>query len=337
VVIMLAFVVAGVVLTAQGRIPPQPPYPPPVGQVVTLDPALDRVVSSTAVVEKVAGGLGFAEGPLWTRDNALLVSDLPANAIMRVAAGRQPVVFRKPSGYTGSEQRAAASHIGSNGLTYDQEGRLIVAEHGDRRVTRIEAIGQVTVLADRYEGKRLNSPNDVVVKSDGSIYFTDPPYGLQAQLKDPAKELPFSGIYRIANGKLLLLAQDLAFPNGLGFSPDERFLYVASSESAKRLWMRYEVRADGSLGPGSVFYDASGEAGQGVPDGLKVDESGNLFATGPGGVVIISPAGRMLGRIELPEVPANVAWGDAGKTLYITARTSVYRVRVITGGKRPCC
>lgn len=324
-------------VTAQKRIPPQPPSPPPVGRVVKLDPALDGAVSLHAVVEKVAEGFGFVEGPVWTKDNTLLFSDLPANAVMRLAPGRQAEVFRRPSGYTGSETRPKGSHIGSNGLTFDREGRLILAEHGDRRVTRLEKSGLITVLADRYDGKRLNSPNDVVVKSDGSIYFTDPPYGLPGQLTDPAKELPYSGVYRIVDGKVQLLAQDLPFPNGLAFSPDERYLYVASSDNAKRLWMRYDVRADGSLGAGSVFYDVAGETAAGLPDGLKVDAAGNLFATGPGGVVIISPAGRLLGRIEMPESPANVGWGDDGRTLYMTARTSVYRVPVVRGGKRPCC
>jgi gluconolactonase len=247
-------------------------------------------------------------------------------------------VFRQPSGYTGADTRPPGSHVGSNGLTFDREGRLLVAEHGDRRVSRIDASGQRTTIAERYDGKRLNSPNDVVVKSDGSIYFTDPPYGLPRQAQDPGKELPFSGVYRLANGQVQLLAQDLTFPNGLGFSPDEKYLYVANSDPMNRIWMRYEVRGDGTLAPGSVFYDASSESARGIPDGLKIDAAGNLLATGPGGVMIISPAGRLLGRIELPEGPANVGFGDAdGRSLYMTARTSVYRIRLAAGGKRPCC
>jgi gluconolactonase len=325
-------VCASLSIVAQG-----PQAPPATGRVVTLDPALDAVVAASAVIEKIAGGFGFVEGPVWTRDNALLFSDIPANAIMRLVPGGQATVFRQPSGYTGSEVRKAGSHIGSNGLTLDREGRVIVAEHGDRRLTRVDAKGQVTLLADRYDGKRLNSPNDVVVRSDGAIYFTDPPYGLPGQAKDPGKELPFSGIYRLSNPTVQLLAQDLPFPNGLGFSPDERYLYVANSDPARRVWMRYGVRPDGTLDAGSVFYDASAEAARGIPDGLKIDVAGNLFATGPGGVMIISAGGRLIGRIEVPEPPANVAWGDDGKTLYMTARTSVYRVRVLSGGKRPCC
>jgi gluconolactonase len=316
---------------AQG--PPQGPQG--TSRVVRLDPRLDALVSVDATVEKVAGGFGFVEGPVWTREGALLFSDLPANAIMKLTPGGEPVVFRQPSGYTGTETRRPGSHIGSNGLTLDRDGRLLVAEHGDRRVTRLEPDGRVTVVAERYDGKRLNSPNDVAVRSDGSIYFTDPPYGLPQQAKDPARELPFSGIYRVADGTVQLLAQDLSFPNGLGFSPDERYLYVANSDPARRIWMRYAVGASGSLGTGELFYDASAEQARGIPDGLTIDAAGNLFATGPGGVLIISPAGTLLGRIELPESPANAAWGDDGKTLYVTARTSVYRVRTLAGGKLP--
>lgn len=313
---------------AQG--PPQTP-----GRVVKLDPALDAIVAENAAVEKVAGGFGFVEGPVWTRDGALLFSDIPANTIMRLVPGQDATVFLKPAGYTGTEPRTPGSHFGSNGLTFDRQGRLLVAEHGDRRISRLDANGTRIVIADKWDGKRLNSPNDLVVRSDGAIYFTDPPYGLPQQAKDPGKEIPFSGIYRLADGKVQLLAQDLAFPNGLGFSPDEKMLHVANSEQGRRVWMRYEVKADGTLGGGTVFYDANAEPGRGIPDGLKIDTAGNLFGTGPGGVMIISPAGKLLGRIEVPEQPANVAWGDDGRTLYITARTSVYRVKVVSGGQRP--
>jgi gluconolactonase len=310
---------------------------PTAPRIVRMDPALDAIVSSSATIERVAGGFGFVEGPVWTRDGALLFSDLPANAIMRMTRDGMAAVFRKPSGYTGTETRAPGSHIGSNGLTLDREGRLIVAEHGDRRVSRLGPGDQVTILADRYDGKRLNSPNDVVVRRDGSIYFTDPPYGLPRQAQDPGKELPFSGIYRLADGKVVLLAQELPFPNGLGFSPDERILYVGNGDPMLRIWMRYEVKADGTLATGSVFYDATGDAARGIPDGLKLDTAGNLVATGPGGVLIMSPAGTLLGRIELPEPAANVGWGEDGRTLYITARTSVYRASFLKGGPRPCC
>jgi gluconolactonase len=313
----------------------QTPGPSPsfgAGRVVKLDPALDTIVPATAVIEKMAGGFGFAEGPVWSRDGALLFSDIPGNAIHRLK-GTDISVLRKPI-FEGTDFKPGF-HIGSNGLTLDREGRLIIAEHGNRRVTRLERNGQLTVLADKYEGKRLNSPNDLAIRSDGSMYFTDPPYGLPGQDKDPAKELPFSGVYRLADGKLQLLTNELTRPNGIAFSPDERYLYVANSDNAKRLWMRYEVRTDGTLGAGSVFYDLAAEPLRGIPDGLKVDTAGNLYGTGPGGVWIISPAGKALGRIEAPEVPANVAWGEDGKTLFLTARTSIYRVRLNASGRLP--
>jgi gluconolactonase len=326
-------VLLGASVGIDAQAPPQPSPQP--GRVVRLDPALDRIVTVDAVVERVAGGFGFVEGPVWMRDGVLLFSDIPANAIMRLQPGGQATVFRQPSGYTGAETRAPGSHIGSNGLALDRQGRLLIAEHGDRRLSRLEPDGSVSVVADRYDGKRLNSPNDIAVKSDGSIYFTDPPYGLPQQAKDPGRELPFSGIFRVAGGAVQLLAQELAFPNGIGFSPDERSLYVANSDVARRIWMRYDVRPDGTLANGSVFYDASGETARGIPDGLTIDAAGNLFATGPGGVLIISPSGTLLGRIELPEPPANCAWGEDGKTLYMTARTSIYKVRVLEGGRLP--
>jgi len=301
------------------------------GRVVTLDLALASLVPESATIEKLVGGLGFAEGPVWVH-GALLFSDIPGNAIHRLSSG-QDSVFRTPI-YERADFKPGF-HIGSNGLTVDRQGRLIICEHGNRRVTRLEANGQLTVLADRYEGKRLNSPNDAVVKSDGSIYFTDPPYGLPAQDKDPGKELTFSGVYRLADGKLQLLTSELTRPNGLGFSPDEKYLYVANSDPARRVWMRYEVKPDGSLGTGTVFYDLASVPERGIPDGLKLDAAGNLFGTGPAGVWVISPAGKALGRIEPPEVPANVAWGEDGKTLYMTARTSVYRIRLNAVGSLP--
>jgi sugar lactone lactonase YvrE len=309
----------------------------PAGRVVRLDPALDAIVPANAAVERVATGFAFTEGPVWTRDGALLVSDIPANAIVRIEPSGETSVFRSPSGYDGGDARPGG-HVGSNGLTIDREGRLLIAEHGNRRVTRLEADGRLTVVADRYDGRRLNSPNDIVVKSDGAIYFTDPPYGLPLQDKDPGKELEWSGIYRVRNGQVELLNRELSRPNGLAFSPDERYLYVANSEPNRRIWMRYDVRPDGTLGEGTVFLDLTADAGRGIPDGFKVDTAGNLYLTGPGGVSIVSPQGTVLGRIETPEGPANVAWGgDDGQTLYITARTSVYRIRLNAPGPRPCC
>ena len=178
--------------------------------------------------------------------------------------------------------------VGSNGLTLDKEGRVIIAEHGNRRVTRLEITGEMTVLADEFEGKRLNSPNDVVVKSDGAVYFTDPPYGLPRQNDDPAKELPFSGVFRVKNGKVDLVSKDVQWPNGLGFSPDEKYLIVANSDPMRRVWFRFEVKADGMLGASTPLYTVPQDGPAGIPDGLKLDSNGNLFGTGPGGVWIIS-------------------------------------------------
>jgi gluconolactonase len=312
------------------------PQAPRVARVVRLEPAFDAIVGVDTPIEKVGGGIGFAEGPVWMRDGTLVFSDVPGNTIFKLAvpAGTLTVI-RKPSGYDGNDARPG-QHVGSNGLTLDREGRLIIAEHGNRRVSRVDANGALTVLADRFEGKRLNSPNDVVVKSDGAIFFTDPPYGLPRQDDDPAKELTANGIYRIKDGKLQLLAEQTR-PNGLGFSPDERYLYVANSDTAKRQWMRYDVRADGTLGAGQVFFDVTAESLNGIPDGMKVDAAGNLFGTGPAGVWVISPQGKVLGRIEAPETPANVAFGEDGTALFMTARTSVYRIKLKTPGPRPCC
>lgn len=294
---------------------------------------ISDIVDAVAPIECVAAGFRFTEGPIWFREDGCLVfSDIPANTMYRWRPGADATVHRKPSGYD-RDDYPDGQEVGSNGLTRDVEGRLTVCEHGNRRVTRVEADSGVTVLASHWEGKRLNSPNDLVYKSDGSLYFTDPPYGLLGQDKDPAKELNFNGIYRLADGELDLLIDNLTRPNGLAFSPDERSLYVANSDAERKVWMRYRVSADGRLNNGEVFFDAAALPDAGLPDGLKVDRAGNIFGTGPGGVLVFNPDGKHLGTLRPPETPANVAWGDAdGKTLYITAKTSVYRVRTLIGG-----
>jgi len=211
-----------------------------------------------------------------------------------------------------------------------------VCQHGERRVIRIEPTGAITVLADRYQGKRLNSPNDLVYKKDGTLYFTDPPFGLPKFFDDPRKELPFSGVFRVRDGKVTLVAKDLTGPNGIAFSPDERFLYVTNWDEKKKVVMRYPVNADGTLGSGAVFFDMTSAPGEEALDGMKVDAEGHLFVSGPGGVWVISAEGKHLGTLTLPELPANMAWGDAdGRTLYLTARTSVYRLRLAVPGIRP--
>jgi gluconolactonase len=293
----------------------------------------DAIVDSSAPVERVATGFRFTEGPIWCPElDSLVFSDIPANTMYRWSLRDGVKVHRKPSGYDGRDY-PDGQEVGSNGLTRDAQGRLTICEHGNRRVTRLERDGSLTVLASHWQGKRLNSPNDLVYKSDGSLYFTDPPYGLLRQDGDPAKELGFNGIYRVADGRLDLLIDDLTRPNGLAFSPDEKYLYVANSDPERKVWMRYEVTGTGRLANGAVFFDASAFTEDGLPDGLKVDRSGTIFATGPGGVFLFQPDGAHLGTVRIPETPANVGWGDEdGKSLYVTAKTSVYRVRTVSGG-----
>ena len=300
-----------------------------------MNKSLEAIVGAHPGVEKLAGEFGFTEGPVWVQPGFLLFSDLPNNAIMRWHPQEGVSEFRKPSGCDANNAPPGA-HIGSNGLTLDSEGRLIICEHGNRRVTRLEKEGTLTVLADRYEGSRLNSPCDVVMKSDGGSYFSDPPYGLPGRDSDPAKELPFSGIYRLFDGKLELLCDQLSRPNGMAFSPDERLLYVANSDPRERIWMRFDVSSAGTLSNGVVFHDARRAVAAGVPDGVKVDTEGNVYCAGPGGIWIFSVDGTHIGTIAFPELPANCCFGDQnGKMLYVTARTGLYRIRVNIEGIRP--
>jgi gluconolactonase len=318
-------------------------------EIQMLDPVLDHIVGTDARLERIATGFDkWTEGPVWTRDGTLLLAEIPANNIIQWSAAKGAVVFMHPSGYQGSEPYEGPEP-GSNGMTLDADGRVSVAGHAVRTVWRMESVDrkpQITVLADSYRGKQLNSPNDLVYKSDGSLYFTDPPYGLPTQSDaDPKKELQINGVYRLpgARGhkpgaapdrdKLQLVIEDLARPNGLAFSPDEKFLYVA--ESGKRQWMRYRVQPDGSLTDGILFLDASTDSADGGPDGLRVDKKGNIYGSGPGGVWIISPQGKHIGTIKVPERVSNVAWGDKnGRTLYITASTSLYRIKLRASGVR---
>lgn len=305
------------------------------GSVVMVDPALREIVPADANIEKLAGGFKFTEGPVWVPAGYLLFSDIPNKRIDKWTPDRKVTVFRKPGDNPGSE-RFVDPTFDSNGLTLDRQGRLTICEQTNRRVTRLEKDGSLTVLVDKYEGKRFSSPNDLVYKSDGSLYFTDPPYGFPQGDSDPSKELDFNGVYRLLNGNVQSLIRDLTRPNGLAFSPDEKYLYVAVSDPARKLWMRYDVKADGTVTNGQVFFDVTSSTEDGLPDGMKVDQQGNVYGTGPGGIWIISPAGKHLGTIKPPEVPANCAWGDAdGKTLYMTARTGLYRIRLKVTGVRP--
>jgi gluconolactonase len=307
---------------------------PTIGQVVRSDPAFTRLVPEGARIEVLASGFAWAEGPVWVKDGGyLLFSDIPRNSVMKWTPQDGATLFLKPSGFTGIVDYG--HEPGSNGLTIDAQGRLISCEHGDRRVSRLETNGGKRTLADNYEGKRFNSPNDVIVKSNGDIYFTDPPYGLPRNWDDPRRELDFCGIYRLStNGKLTLLNRELTRPNGLAFSPDEKILYVANSDPARAVWMAYPVKDDGTLGPGRVFADVTSMVGKhkGLPDGMKIDRDGNLFAGGPGGIHVYAPDGRLLGRIDTGEATANCTWGDDGATLYMTADMYICRIKTNTKG-----
>jgi gluconolactonase len=304
-------------------------------QVVRLDPALEAIVPPNPRLEKLAEGFQFTEGPVWHPDGYLLFSDPNDNTIYRWTPDGDLSVYRPKSGYTGFDI-GRYGQPGSNGLTLDREHRLTIDEHGNRRVTRLEKNGVLTVLADRYQGKRLNSPNDLVYRSNGDLYFTDPPFGLPKFSDDPAKELSFSGVFRLHDGKLDVVAQDLGGPNGIAFSPDEHYLYVGDWDPKRKVVMRYPVQADGVLGPGEVLVDLTPQAGEDAIDGIKVDKLGNLYVSGPEGLWIVSPEGKALGKLIGPEHPHNLAWGDPdGRTLYLAAQTGLYRIRLKVPGIRP--
>jgi gluconolactonase len=305
-------------------------------QVLKKNPALDAILTPGTKIERLASGFQFTEGPVWDRNGGyLLFSDPNNNLIYRWSTDGEVSVYRSHSGYTGFNI-GEYGQPGSNGLTLDREGRLTINEHGNRRVTRLEKNGVLTVLADRYRGKRLNSPNDLVYRSDGALYFTDPPFGLPKFFDDPRKELPYSGVFCLINGQLKLVTKDLSGPNGLAFSPDEKFFYVDNWDLKQKIIMRYEVQPDGTLLNGKVFFDATAEPGEDAWDGMKVDQLGNLYLSGPGGLWIISTEGKHLGTIVGPEHPHNMAWGDEdGKTLYLCAKTGLYRIRFNVPGIRP--
>ncbi len=307
------------------------------GEVITIDNDLKNVLDPTAKIEKLADGFVFTEGPVWHPDGYLLFSDPNQNVIYKYDTKLGNIgVYITKSGYTGTDI-GEYGQPGSNGLAIDNEGRLVVCQHGNHAILRHEKKGPQTVLSNSYQGKRLNSPNDLVIKSDDAIYFTDPPYGLPQAFNDKRKELNHSGVYRIKNGTTELLATDLKGPNGIAFSPDEKFLYVSNWDitdihHTKTIW-RYEVKPDGTLQNGKEFFNMNQTDDEEALDGLKVDTKGNIFASAPGGVWIISPEGKYLGKIIGPERPANMAWGEDGKTLYLTAHTGLYKIKTINGGK----
>jgi len=308
---------------------------PSTTKILRLDPRFDRLVPKGAILERVADGFAWAEGPVWNRERGyLLLSDVPNNVILKWQEGKGTALFLEPSGYTGREP-FSGREPGSNGLAFDREGRLVFCAHGDRRIVRLEPDGRRTTLAERFEGKRLNSPNDLTFGPRGALYFTDPPFGLPGVFDDPSKELPFSGVYRLSSeGRLTLLTRELKAPNGLAFSPDGKTLYVSNAERERPLWFAFELREEDTLGTGRIFFDGAPLLGfgAGAPDGMKVDREGNLFAAGPGGIHVFSPDGTHLGSLLTGSATGNCAWGEDGSTLFITSGTALYRVRLTTEG-----
>ena len=316
------------------------------GSLIKVNPEFYKIVAGDAKLEQVVTGHRFLEGPVWVSAGEYLVfSDIPDNKIYKWDPRDNKVsVMLDPSGFTGkdatgigrevNEGGAVFYNIGSNGITLDREGRLVFNAMGDRQIVRMEADGKRTVLASHYQGQRLNSSNDLVYRKDGTLYFTDPPSGLRGSDEDPDKQLDFNGVFMLKDGVLQLLTKTIFHPNGLVFSPDEKYLYI--NDNRIRQISRFEVLNDGTIINGEIFVDMTADKSEGNPDGMKVDVTGNLYAAGAGGVWVVSPEGKLLGKIVLPERASNMAFGDSdGKSLYITARTSIYRIRLNQPGIRP--
>jgi gluconolactonase len=307
----------------------------PVAVTITrLDPRFDPLVPKEAQVEKIADGFTWVEGPVWHKQGGyLLFSDIPTNSIYKWTPTEGISLFLKNSGYSGSTL-FAGKEPGSNGLTLDADGRLVLCRHGDRQIGRLEADGTISTVADRYDGHRINSPNDLAFKSNGDLYFTDPPFGLPMLFDDPDKA-PVQGVYRVASdGTVTRLITDIKAPNGIAFSPDEKTLYVSDVDPKRAAWLAYDVMDDGTVANGRVFFDATRWRKDPFfgPDGFKVDKQGNIFGARPGGLSVIAPDGTLLGTIETGRPTSNVAWGEDGHTLFITGGASVYRLRLTTTG-----
>ncbi len=324
----------GLLLYSSTWAQPSKGEPAGVATIVRHDPRFNALVPKEAKLEKIADGFIWVEGPVWDKkERALLFSDIPANTVYQWKEGKGITPFLKPSGYSGTVP-FAGKEPGSNGLTFDEKGRLVLCRHGDRQIARLEADGTVTVLADRYDGHRINSPNDLVFTSNGDFYFTDPPFGLPKAFDDPDKA-PVQGVYRVSrDGTLTLLITDIKAPNGIAFSPDEKTLYVSDVDPKRAAWLAYDVKADGTVTNGRIFFDATRWRKDPFfgPDGFKVDQNGNLFGARPGGISVFAPDGTHLGDIETGRPTSNVAWGEDGRMLFVTGGSSVYRIRLTTRG-----
>jgi len=302
--------------------------------VIFVKNSMSKIVSKDAKIQKISGGFTFTEGPVWHKEGYLLFSDIPDNKILKYTPEEGITTYLENSGFVGTEIKQDGP--GSNGLTYDKQGNLIICQHGARQVVKYDRAGNFIPIARQFGGGRLNSPNDVVVKSDGTIYFTDPPWGLPKQDEDPAKELDFQGVYRLNKGNLELIDKELIRPNGIAFSHDEKYLYVTDTDEDRKLYYRYNVDEEGNVSEKTLFFDASELQGDGGPDGIKVDKKGNCYFTGPGGILVINSKGDLLGTISPPEQPANLGWGGKdGKTLFMTCRTGLYAIELKIEGVRP--
>lgn len=309
--------------------------PATLGSIQRIEPALDALLAADAAIEVLSSGHDWIEGPVWVKEGQyLLFSEIPRNQILKWASGEKVSVYMEPSGYTGAEP-FTGSEPGTNGLIIDPQGRLTMCCHGDRSIKRIEANGTATVLASTYQGKRFNSPNDLVFHPSGDLYFTDPPYGLPDRFNDPTRELDWCGVYRLSkDGTVTLISNEIAAPNGIALAPDGRTLYVAQSNAKAANWTAFDLNADGTFSKGRVFHDATEHVGKwkGVPDGMAIDAQGNLWASGPGGILVISPEGKLLGRILTGQATSNATFGEDGSTLFITADSYLLRVKTKTKG-----
>ena len=312
-----------------------------IGNVERLDPALDVILRQDAQAEIIADGFDWSEGPVWVPEqNMLLFSDIPPNKIFKWTEQKGLELYLTPSGYTGTIQRGG--EIGSNGLLLDSDGRLVLCQHGDRRMAYMNApltapAPDFVTIADNYQGKKLNSPNDAVYrKSTGDLYFTDPPYGLEKNMADPLKEIPFQGVYKVSpQGAVTLLIDSISRPNGIAFMPGEKQMIVASSDPAKAAWYIYDIPENDSLVSAGILYDATDavKTGKGLPDGLKIDRQGNIFATGPGGIWIFNKDFKLLGKFRVPEACSNIAFSPDEKTLYITNDMNVLRLKLVNADR----